>query len=131
MGGSPVSEVSLIYDGLCLFCIRSLRVVRALDLRQKLDFHDANDRAGVLARYPALADVDLDAAMYAVDSRGRVYQGFYAFRRIAWTSPLEWWLVPLLYFPGVSFVGARVYALIASNRTRLGCRIEDGGAGGA
>jgi predicted DCC family thiol-disulfide oxidoreductase YuxK len=131
MGGANVSSVSVIYDGLCLFCLRSLRVVRALDVRRALEFHDANDREAVLGRYPALAGVDLDAAMYAVDARGRVYQGFYAFRRIAWTTPFEWWLLPLLYLPGVSFVGERVYGLVARNRPRLGCRVEDGGADGA
>ena len=125
------AKVGLVYDGLCLFCLRSLRLVRALDVRHALECHDANDRDAVLARYPALAGVDLDAAMYAVDDRGRVYQGFYAFRRIAWTTPLAWPLLLLLYFPGVSLVGARVYALIARNRSRLGCRVEPGGADGA
>jgi predicted DCC family thiol-disulfide oxidoreductase YuxK len=119
-------KVGLVYDGLCLFCIRSLRVVDALDIRNALEFYDANDRAVVLLRFPQLATFDLDAAMYVVDQRGRVYAGFYAFRRIAWTSPLVWWLLPVLYFPGVSLAGTRLYALIAGNRTRLGCRVEEG-----
>ncbi len=124
-------EVDVVYDGLCLFCLRSLRVVRALDVRHALEFHDANDRDAVLARFPSLAEAELDDAMYAVDGSGRVYRGFYAFRRIARTTPLEWWLLPLLYFPGVNRVGERAYGLVARNRSRLGCRVEDGGTGGA
>jgi predicted DCC family thiol-disulfide oxidoreductase YuxK len=116
--------VHLVYDGLCLFCIRSLRVVRALDVRHVLEFHDANDCVQVLERFPQLARVDLDAAMYAVDARERVYAGFYAFRRIAWTTPLLWWLLPILYFPGFHIVGVKAYALIAENRSRMGCRVD-------
>jgi predicted DCC family thiol-disulfide oxidoreductase YuxK len=72
-----------------------------------------------------LADVDLDAAMYAVDDKGRVFRGFYAFRRIAWTTPVGWCLLPLLYFPGVSFVGERLYEIVARSRSRMGCRVDD------
>jgi predicted DCC family thiol-disulfide oxidoreductase YuxK len=116
--------IAVVYDGLCTFCIRSLRVARALDVRNKLEFYDANERQQVLAAFPSLTSVDLDAAMYAVDNRGRVYAGFYAFRRIAWTTPLAWWLLPVLYFPGVSVVGVKAYALIAENRNRMGCRVD-------
>jgi predicted DCC family thiol-disulfide oxidoreductase YuxK len=119
--------LAVIYDGLCLFCIRSLSVLRALDRRGKLEFHDANERARVVARFPVLDGVDLDAAMYAVDTRGRAYAGFYAFRRIARELPPAWPLLPLLHFPGMGFVGSRVYGLIARSRSRLGCRVDDGG----
>jgi predicted DCC family thiol-disulfide oxidoreductase YuxK len=117
--------IDVVYDGLCLFCIRSLRVVRALDVRHTLAFHDANERARVLARFPELRDADLDDAMFVVDERRRVYRGFYAFRRIARSTPLTWPLVPLLHLPGVGLLGERVYALVARNRSRLGCRVDD------
>jgi predicted DCC family thiol-disulfide oxidoreductase YuxK len=116
--------VAVVYDGLCLFCIRSLKVVRALDLRRRLELHDANARADVLSRFPQLADADLDDAMYVVDGRGRVYRGFYAFRRIARAVPPLWPLLPLAYVPGVPVLGERVYASVARNRSRLGCRVD-------
>jgi predicted DCC family thiol-disulfide oxidoreductase YuxK len=118
-------SIAVIYDGLCMFCIQSLRIVRALDIRHELAFYDANERERVLEAFPSLAGVDLDAAMYVVDQHGLVYPGFYGFRRIAWTTPLAWWLLPILYFPGASIVGTRVYALIARNRGRLGCRVDE------
>jgi predicted DCC family thiol-disulfide oxidoreductase YuxK len=120
-------KVAVVYDGLCLFCIRSLRVLRAIDTRGRLEFHDANERDRVVSRFPVLDGVDLDAAMYAVDAGGRAYAGFYAFRRIARELPPAWLLLPLLHFPGMGFVGSRVYGLIARNRSRLGCRVDDGG----
>jgi predicted DCC family thiol-disulfide oxidoreductase YuxK len=115
--------VGVVYDGLCLLCIRSIRVVRALDVRRRLSFHDANDRRAVLESFPMLEAVDLEEAMYAV-AGSRVYRGFFAFRRLAWTSPVTWWLAPLLYLPGVALVGERVYAAVAGNRSRMGCRVE-------
>jgi predicted DCC family thiol-disulfide oxidoreductase YuxK len=71
-----------------------------------------------------LGNADLDLAMWAVDSDGRSYRGFYAFRLIARRIPLLWWMVPLLYLPGVAPIGVRTYALVARNRSRLGCRVD-------
>ncbi len=119
--------IDIVYDGLCTLCIRSLRVVRALDRRGALRLHDANDREGVVTRFPQLRGADLDDAMYAVDDAGRVYRGFYAFRRVFRVLPLAWWLVPWLYLPGARFVGERVYDLVARNRSRIGCRVEQEG----
>ena len=119
-------KVHVVYDGLCLFCIRTLRVVRAFDVRHVLEFHDANDRSAVLTRFPQLASVDLNAAMYVVDGSERIYAGYDAFRRIARSTPFGWWLLPLLHFPGARTVGDRVYGFVAHNRSRMGCRVEDG-----
>jgi predicted DCC family thiol-disulfide oxidoreductase YuxK len=126
-GTMSVQRVDVVYDGLCRFCLRSIRVIQTLDLLRRVSVHDANDREAVVAAFPALADSDLDDAMYAVDARGRRYRGFNAFRRLTWTLPPVWWLIPLLYFPGVSHVGDRVYRYVARNRSRLGCRVDDTG----
>jgi predicted DCC family thiol-disulfide oxidoreductase YuxK len=120
-----MTRVHVVYDGLCLFCIRSLNVVRVLDRRDVVAYHDASDRDAVTERFPSLVDAELDAAMYAIDTRGRAYAGFFAFRRVARELPAAWPLLPLLHLPGAGFVGSRVYALIARNRSRLGCRIEE------
>ena len=114
--------IDIAFDGLCVFCRRSVRVLRVLDLRRRLVFHDSTDRKLVLRQLPALAGADLDAAMWAL-TRGRTYRGFYAFRRIAWAVPPLWPLVPLLHLPGVSVVGERVYDWVARNRSQLGCRV--------
>jgi predicted DCC family thiol-disulfide oxidoreductase YuxK len=123
-----VQRVDVVYDGLCLFCVRTIRMLRPLDVLGRVSFHDANDRQAVVGRFPALAEADLDDAMYAIDGSGRRYRGFYAFRRLAWALPAVWWLIPLLYLPGMSFVGERVYGHVARNRSRLGCRIDDADA---
>ena len=114
--------ISVVYDGQCGFCVRSLRIVRALDVWGLLRFVDGTDRPQVEARFPGLSDADLDGAMYAVGDGGRTYRGFFAFRRLLWSSPLLWPLLPIFYLPGARWVGPRVYAWIARNRRSLGCR---------
>ena len=116
--------VDLIYDGQCGFCVRSLRICRALDVRRHLRFHDANARPQTLAAFPELEHADFDNAMFAVSPDRHVYRGFFAFRRMLWESPLMWPLLPLFYFPGTSVVGPRVYAWVARNRRRLGCETD-------
>ena len=113
--------IDIVYDGQCGFCVRALRFVRRLARRNAFRFHDANDSEAVLARFPMLAGADTDMAMFAVTEEGRVYRGFFAFRRMLWASP---WLAPLLllfYAPGVGILGPRIYAWIARRRRTLGC----------
>lgn len=120
-----MTTVDVAYDELCVLCNRSVRVLRALDRGGRLTFHGATlGRGDVFERFPALAGADLDDAMWATDESGRAYRGFYAFRRIARALPLLWPLVPLLHVPGVPWLGERVYALVARNRSRLGCRAD-------
>jgi predicted DCC family thiol-disulfide oxidoreductase YuxK len=121
--GAPVSGLDVVYDGLCLFCIRSLRALQRFDSGGVLVLHDANDRTAVLERFPALRTADLDDAMYVVDGEGCVHRGFFAFRRIVEALPALRVVVPLLHAPGVPALGTHVYAWVARNRRRLGCRV--------
>jgi predicted DCC family thiol-disulfide oxidoreductase YuxK len=120
---SPVKTVNIIYDGQCGFCIRSLKVVRAFDVRGALRLYDAHNPE-TTERFPVLEGADVDEAMFAVAEGEEPYRGFFAFRRILWTSPLMWPLLLLFYFPGASFFGPRVYAAVARNRSRFGCESE-------
>jgi predicted DCC family thiol-disulfide oxidoreductase YuxK len=114
----------VIYDGRCGFCIRSLKVCRALDVRGALRYHDANARRQVLDAFPELSNADFEHAMFAVSENRRVTRGFFAFRRILRESPLMWPLLPLFYLPGSGIIGPRVYAWVARNRHRFGCESE-------
>src|SRR5688500_3475635 len=115
-GASEYVMLHVIYDGQCGFCVRSLKVCRALDVRRALQFHDATARQQVFAWFPELSGADFENAMFAVAPDRRVTRGFFAFRRILWESPLMWPLIPLFYFPGMGIVGPRAYAWVARNR---------------
>ena len=114
----------LIYDGQCGFCVRSLKVCRALDVRGAFHYHDATARDEVLVRFPELVHADFENAMFALAPDRSVTRGFFAFRRIAWESPLMWPILPLFYVPGAGWIGSRVYAWVARNRRRLGCESD-------
>jgi predicted DCC family thiol-disulfide oxidoreductase YuxK len=115
--------LNVIYDGKCGFCIRSLRVVKAFDLNGALHFYDAN-QAQTLEQFPVLRGADLSEAMFTVVEGEAPYRGFFAFRRLLWSSPVMWGLLPLFYFPGAAFFGPRVYAWVARNRSSFGCETE-------
>jgi len=83
--------IDIVYDAQCGFCARSLRLVRSLARSEVFRFHDGNDRDVVLKHFPALTGADLDEAMFAITPEGKVFRGFFAFRRMMWASP---WLYP-------------------------------------
>ena len=121
---SVFEPVHVIYDGQCRFCLRSLKIFSATDLMQVFRFHDAHDEQSIAAAFPELTHADFDNAMFAVTERRVVYRGFFAFRRMIWSSPLMWLLIPVFYFPGATFVGTRVYAWVAKNQLKFGCGSE-------
>jgi len=114
----------VIYDGRCGFCVRALMVCRTLDVRGGLRFYDANAQMKIHSEFPELRDADFDNAMFAVDLDRSVTRGFFAFRRVLWESPLMWPLLPLFYFPGMRWIGPRVYAWVAKNRRLFGCATD-------
>jgi predicted DCC family thiol-disulfide oxidoreductase YuxK len=120
---STRKTIDIIFDGQCGFCIRSLQIVRALDIRGALRFHEAN-RPETLELFPELHGAALAEAMYACVQGEPPHRGFYAFRRLLWFSPLMWPLIPLFYFPGVSLPGERIYAWVARNRKDFACESD-------
>ena len=109
--------VTLVYDGACSFCIRSLALLKRFDGANRIRLLDGNDQAAVES-LPQLAGIDLDAEMKAIVD-GRVFGGFDAFRRAAMATPLLRPLAAVGYFPGVAPIGRRIYALVAANRRCL------------
>jgi predicted DCC family thiol-disulfide oxidoreductase YuxK len=117
------TTLNIIYDGRCEFCIRALHIVRALDLNGSCRFHDSHSPQ-TLAQFPALREVNLEEAMYLVVPDEPLREGFFAFRRLLWSNPLTWALIPIFYFPGASLLGPRLYAWVARNRYRFGCHSD-------
>jgi predicted DCC family thiol-disulfide oxidoreductase YuxK len=107
----------VLFDDRCGKCRRFVRLSSALDLAGRLEpIGLSNPR---IPREFGHFDPDaLNFEMHVIDSRGRVFRGFYAIRRIAREVPLMWPLAALLFIPGVSAAGEPIYAWIA--RTRYG-----------
>jgi predicted DCC family thiol-disulfide oxidoreductase YuxK len=110
----------VLYDGLCPLCQRSVRVLKRLDWRHKLHFQDCRDTANLPASAVPLELKTMLEEMHVVTpDRQRAYAGFAAFRWIAWRIPVTMPLTPLLYLPGVPWLGRKVYLWVAKNRYNL------------
>ena len=113
-------KATLLYDGNCELCKRSVRLLKRLDTNERIRFADARDEA----QWPA-SDVELNRermleAMHLVTPGGReVYAGFDAFRWVCARVPLLWGVYPFLHLPGVPTLGRKLYAWIAKNRFEL------------
>ena len=109
----------VIYDGDCQFCRRSLALVKKLDWLGRLAYVDVRDASQPLLQQPPVAGAPLLEQMHVLTPRGRFYAGYRAIRAIAWRVPLLWPVAPLLYLPGMTWLGQRLYLWVARNRFNL------------
>ena len=111
-------SIDVLYDGRCALCQRSVRLLKAWDLLDRLnylDFRTLDLVAYDAARHVTLDSAELERAMHVV-RKGRVNSGFAGCRRIAGALPISWMIVPLLWLPGLSHVGGAAYRWLARNR---------------
>jgi predicted DCC family thiol-disulfide oxidoreductase YuxK len=111
---------TLIFDGDCGFCRRAVSFLKQWDKYGRLRFVPFQDRAA-LARLPEIPRRNLEEAMHLVTPNGEIFVGAAAvpvmMRVLRWGMP-----VALLFrIPGVPWLAAKIYRIIARNRHRLGC----------
>ncbi|MFO0816190.1 MAG: DUF393 domain-containing protein [Gemmatales bacterium] len=113
-------QATVLYDGQCAFCRKSVSILKKLDWFHSLRYQDCRDIDLLPKTQPSLDPQRLIEEMHLVPPSGSpVYSGFRAFRWMAWRFPIFWLIVPLLYLPGVPWVGNKVYLWIARNRFKL------------
>ena len=111
--------VTAIYDGNCVICKQSRKLVMALDWLKRVEFLDLNDWEKVNARYPEL---DWNAAfgqIHTMTEDGKMHGGFYGMRRLLRELPLGFPVWLLLHVPGVTQLGEAFYKFVARNRYRI------------
>ena len=118
---SKRGRLHILYDGLCPLCCRTVRLLTGFDLFTRLELLDFRrldlneyNRSHMLN----LALHDLEEEMHVI-FRGQAYRGFDGYRRIALALPASWPLVPWLFLPGISSLGALVYGYVARHRPTL------------
>ncbi len=117
---------TVIYDGHCPLCIRTMVILDYLDpgdrLKQ-LDLERQWDQVTPLA--PSLSREQARHAMHVVTPSGDVQQGFDAFRELTRALPLLWPLAPITHAPFARTIGTRIYAVVARGRARgAPCGVE-------
>ncbi|MDX2076900.1 MAG: DUF393 domain-containing protein [bacterium] len=108
--------ITALYDGHCVICNTTRRLIRTLDWFGRVEFLDLH-QPQTRDRYPA---IDHDKAMgeiHVIAPDGRVFAGFYGTRRMLRAVPLGLPLWAILRLPLVGdWLGVRVYRFIAKNR---------------
>jgi len=113
---------TLYYDGACGLCRRSAAILRRLDWFGRLRFEDMSQTP------PESLPVAWRTAMTGIPMRtraGAAIVGYDALRRALLQTPIGFVAGALMYLPGVSTIGRRVYRRIALRRSRsLACPIH-------
>jgi len=115
----------ILYDGHCRLCLNCVKIVARLDWLGCFVFRDLHQRDEMADKDSGLDAAKLLDEMHLIFADGRRLSGFYAFRAIARNLPLTWLFWPLLYLPGVDYLGARAYRFIAQHRACINaaCKI--------
>jgi predicted DCC family thiol-disulfide oxidoreductase YuxK len=117
---SASNRAIVLYDGACPLCRKSVAVLRRLDWRKRLTYQDARDSDHLPPSAVPLKLARLLQEMHLLTpDKMRVYAGYQAFRWMAGRLPLLWPMWPLLFLPGVPWVGRRIYRWVAKNRYNL------------
>ena len=117
-----MAKAMVLYDGQCRFCRASVAQLRAQDWLGRLDYGDARD-ASTLSRFPQVErPAALERLQLVPPGGDGVLDGFYAVRWMAGRLPLLWILWPLLWLPGVPWLGVR------AKSGRCGCWVFRAGA---
>jgi predicted DCC family thiol-disulfide oxidoreductase YuxK len=109
-------QTVILYDGLCAFCNQSVRIIKYLDWGKAFTYTDLQDWSNVHERYPMLDRVAVAGAIHVIRLDGKIYAGYEGARQIVRHLPLFFWLYPLLYLPGITWLGPKVYRWIALRR---------------
>lgn len=112
-------QSQIIYDGQCHFCQWSIQKLLIMDLfgrLKKVDYHRYED---VRELHPTLDQEKCHSQLHLIEPDGKIYGGFFIFRRLCLRLPMLYPLIPLFYFPGSGIVGSWLYRWIAKNRYLL------------
>ena len=121
----PAAMWTVVYDGLCPLCLRTMALLDELDGRRCLRYLDLEHQWDeVHAAAPMLTPEQARTAMRVIGPDGRVYRGFFALRVLARALPVLWPCLPFLYLPLATQAGPWVYRHVAESRTRHLCRAE-------
>ncbi len=117
----------VLYDGMCALCQRGVRILKKLDWFKRLHYQDCRDTANLPPSAIPLTPKRLLEEMHVVTpDRKHAPAGYKAFRWMAWRLPLTLPIAPLLYVPGVPWLGNKIYLWVAKNRYNL-VPCDDGG----
>lgn len=111
---------TLVYDGECRVCSRSVDVLRRWDRQGEIEVV-SYQTAGVTTRFPWIAPRAFAEAMQLVGPGGQTWQGAAAMEQLLEVLPRGRWIAWIFKIPFVSALANKFYRWFARNRYRLGC----------
>ena len=116
----PPAKARVLYDGDCAFCCKSVELLKRLDWLDKLAYVNVRDESQAFLKEPPVAGAPLLEQMHVLPTdRKHLHGGYSAIRFMAWRLPLTWPLASLLYLPGMTWLGQKIYLWIARNRFKI------------
>lgn len=108
--------LTALYDGHCVICNTTRRLVRALDWFKRVKFLDLHQPEAQM-RYPHIDHAKAMGEIHVIDPSGRIFAGFYGTRRMFRALPLGLPVWAILRLPIIGdWLGVRVYRFIAKHR---------------
>jgi predicted DCC family thiol-disulfide oxidoreductase YuxK len=122
---TSMSRLPVLFDGGCPMCRRTVRIIRALDWNDRLQFVDATNADARAFFAPSLTEAEVLVEMYVIDERQRLHGGFEGYLQMARVVPLLWPMGVIGRLPGFRQLGHAIYRVIAANRVRRGRCTDD------
>ncbi len=105
-------KATVVYDGDCGFCKRTLSRIAKFDWFGRLSSIPSGDAPDTLGLDPER----LHSEMGLVDENGEIYYGADAFEQIGARVPLLYPYALMMKLPGFAIIARRVYAWVSANR---------------
>jgi len=113
------SMLQVLYDGHCSLCLRTVAILRGLDLFQRIQFisfRQPTSPQSYSHTGPPLDPAALEREMHVIKPGKGVRAGYDGYVWIASVVPILWLVYPLLRLPGISAMGRGAYAWVARKR---------------
>jgi predicted DCC family thiol-disulfide oxidoreductase YuxK len=115
MDASPRKRPVLVYDGDCAFCRRCARFLERIEPDAEIIAWQCADLAEL-----GITEEQATDAVQLVQVDGKVRSGHEAIATILSTAGGTWKILGrTILLPGISPIAAKVYRLVADNRSRL------------
>jgi predicted DCC family thiol-disulfide oxidoreductase YuxK len=116
----------VIYDGECVFCTSSVKILARLDTHNRLRFVSLHDPV-IATDYPDLTHNQLMEQMWVVSSSGHKFGGADAIAYLSIRLPLLYPIAPIIRFPGTMPLWRTLYRWVARLRYRIAGKQCDNG----
>ncbi|MEO0289691.1 MAG: DUF393 domain-containing protein [candidate division WOR-3 bacterium] len=106
--------MTLIYDGTCNFCKKTVSVIKKFGFRKRINFISSKDKKE-LKKIHFTQDCILKDFVVITDGK-RILKGFYVFRSLIDIIPFFIFFQFLFHLPLFNLIGEKIYLIISKNR---------------